>query len=134
MGVPLTVPGLDGLTALFMTTTAMPSPALSHTDGLIHSRSRIMRDRGAHADTIRAIDDDIATGVSPDMTDDGGDVNEWPKTCQKVLGADILVLTGPIWLGGYSSALKRVFERLYLSSSRENDADFAPGQHTPEYR
>ena len=36
--------------------------------------------------------------------------------------ADILVLCGPIWLGGNSSVMKRVIKRLYACSSLLNDA------------
>lgn len=121
-GAPSTTPRFDGIRALFINATLKRSPEPSHTDGLIRLSSRIMRDHGAQVDEVRAIDHDIATGVWPDMTKHGWDVDEWPEISQKVLAADILVLAGPIWLGDNSSVMKRVIERLYSSSSLLNEA------------
>ena len=58
-----------------------------------------MRRQGVTAETVRAVDHDIATGVWPDMTEHGGATDDWPKLSRQVLAADILVLAGPIWLG-----------------------------------
>lgn len=122
VGAAPTRPRFDGISALFINATLKPSPEPSHTDGLIRLSSRIMRDHGAQVEELRAIDHDIATGVWPDMTEHGWEVDEWPEITQKVLAADILVLAGPIWLGDNSSVMKRVIERLYSSSSLLNDA------------
>jgi multimeric flavodoxin WrbA len=74
---------------------------------------------------LRAIDHDIATGVWPDMTERGWATDAWPAIYDKVLGADILVIAGPIWLGDNSSVTKQIIERLYSCSHLVNDA----GQH-----
>ena len=110
-----------GLRALFINATLKPSPALSHTDGLVKISSGIMRRHGASVEEVRAIDHDIATGVWPDMTEHGSARDEWPALYEKVLAADIVVLVGPIWLGDNSSVMKRVIERLYSSSSLLNE-------------
>src|SRR5262245_47631671 len=98
----------DGLRALFVNCTLKPSPELSHTGGLIDvSRASMAKHRVA-TDVIRAVDNDIATGVWPDMTEHGAATDAWPEIYEQVMAADILVLAGPIWLGDNSSVMKRV--------------------------
>ena len=115
-------PRFDGLRALFVNATLKRSPEPSHTEGLTRVSSRLMREHGVQVEEVRAVDHDIATGVWPDMTEHGADVDEWPAIFEKVLAADILVLAGPIWLGDNSSVMKRVIERLYGCSGVLNDA------------
>ena len=115
-------PRFDGLEALFINATLKRSPEPSHTDGLARRSSRLMREHGVQVEEIRAVDHDIATGLRPDMTEHGAEVDAWPAIFEKVLAADILVLTGPIWLGDNSSVMKRVIERLYGCSGVLNDA------------
>lgn len=55
------------------------------------------------------------------MTEHGWEKDEWPKLFEKVMAADILILTTPIWLGEKSSACTRVIERLYGNSSLLNE-------------
>ena len=115
-------PRFDGLTALFINATLKRSPEASHTEGLAGRSSRLMRQHGVLVEEIRAVDHDIATGVWPDMTEHGAEVDAWPAIFQKVLAADVLVLAGPVWLGDNSSVMKRVVERLYGCSGVLNDA------------
>jgi multimeric flavodoxin WrbA len=91
------------LRALFINCTLKRSPERSHTQGLMDLSEEIMRRDGVEVENIRAIDHDIATGVWPDMTEHGWDVDEWPEIFEKVIAADILVLGMPIWLGEKSS-------------------------------
>ena len=56
------------------------------------------------------------------MTEHGWERDEWPAIFDKVIAADILVLTSPIWLGQKSSVCARVIERLYGNSHLLNDA------------
>jgi multimeric flavodoxin WrbA len=115
-------PRFDGLRALFINATLKRSPEPSHTAGLARVSGTIMRENGVEVEEVRAVDHDIATGLWPDMTEHGADVDEWPAIYQKVMSADILVLAGPIWLGDNSSVMKRVIERLYGCSTSLNDA------------
>jgi multimeric flavodoxin WrbA len=110
------------LTALFINCTLKRSPEASHTQALADRSIALMREQGVTVDTIRAVDRDIATGVWPDMTEHGWERDEWPAIYEQVLGADILVLTTPIWLGEKSSVCTRVIERLYGNSHLLNDA------------
>ena len=115
-------PRFDGLRAVFVNATLKRSPEPSNTDGLVRVSTRIMEEHGVAVEVIRAVDREIATGVWPDMTQHGAEVDDWPAIFEKVLAADILVLAGPIWLGDNSSVMKRVVERLYGCSGSLNDA------------
>jgi len=109
------------LSALYINCTLKRSPEVSHTQGLADVSISIMERNGVAVGTIRAIDHEIATGVYPDMTEHGWERDDWPAISEKVLGADILVLTSPIWLGEKSSVCTRVIERLYGNSHILND-------------
>jgi multimeric flavodoxin WrbA len=111
----------DGFKALYLNGTLKRSPEPSNTEGLIAISRGIMEKHGVEVEVIRTIDQDIAVGVWPDMTEHGWVTDEWPRLYQKVLAADILVLCGPIWLGDNSSEVKKVIERLYACSHLLND-------------
>jgi multimeric flavodoxin WrbA len=107
--------------ALFLNCTLKKSPDRSHTCGLIDISRTIMEKNGVSAEVLRPVDFPIAFGVSPDMTEHGWDEDAWPGLLEKVLAADILVLTTPIWLGDKSSVCTQVIERLYAASGQRND-------------
>ena len=109
------------LRALFINCTLKPSPQLSHTQGLIDISTAILEKNGVSVDVLRAVDFDIATGIWPDMTEHGWDKDDWPAIFDKVMAADMLVITSPIWLGEKSSVCTKVIERLYSCSSQLND-------------
>ncbi|MGH3802926.1 MAG: flavodoxin family protein [Pseudonocardiaceae bacterium] len=108
--------------ALYINATIKRSPEHSHTQALIDRSVALMESRGVTVDQFRALDHDIATGMSPDMTEHGASSDEWPQLYRRVLAADILVLCGPIWLGDNSSVMKLVIERLYSCSHLLNPA------------
>lgn len=110
----------SNLKAVFINGTLKKSPQLSHTDGLINISMKIMEKNGVSVDVIRAVDHVIPCGVYPDMSKHGFDVDEWPSIYDKVMDADILVLTSPIWLGEKSSIITKVIERLYGNSGDLN--------------
>ena len=111
----------SGLRALFINCTLKRSPEASNTQAIIDLSMNLMHEQGVYAETIRAVDHDIATGVYPDMTEHGWKTDAWPALFDKVQTADILVIGGPIWLGDNSSVTKRVIERLYAMSGEFND-------------
>src|SRR5579864_8717508 len=112
----------SGLKALVFNGTLTKSPESSHTERLIKVSTAIMDKHGVKTEVIRTIDHpDIATGVWPDMRQNGWAKDEWPTIYKKVMAADILILVGPIWLGDNSSQTKKVIERLYACSSLLND-------------
>jgi multimeric flavodoxin WrbA len=112
----------DGYKALFLNGTLKRSPEPSNTEGLIAISRGIMEKHGVEVEVIRTIDQDIAVGVWPDMTEHGWATDDWPALYQKVLATHILVLCGPIWLGDNSSEVKKLIERLYACSHLLNDA------------
>ncbi len=116
----------DDLRALFINTTLKPSPALSHTHGLMRVPMGVMEAQGVHIDQIRAVDYVIAPGVYPDMTEHGAERDDWPDLQKRVMAADILVIGTPLWLGEASSIARLVIERLYAYSSKLNtDGQYA---------
>jgi len=110
-----------GLKAIVFNGTLTKSPAPSHTELLIKASTDLMEKHGVKTEVIRQVDHDIATGVYPDMREQGWETDEWPDIYKKVMDADILILAGPIWLGDNSSQTKKIIERLYACSSLLND-------------
>jgi multimeric flavodoxin WrbA len=68
-------------------------------------------------EVIRIADHDVRPGVTVDM----GEGDAWPSIRNKILAADILVLSTPIWLGHPSSVAQRVMERLDGELSETDD-------------
>jgi multimeric flavodoxin WrbA len=110
------------LRAMYINCTLKQSPELSHTQGLIDRSVALMQAQGVTVDQVRAVDHDIAPGVWPDMREHGAETDEWPALYERVMGADIVVLGTPIWLGEKSSVCSRVIERLYGNSGLLNEA------------
>lgn len=111
----------SGLSALFLNCTLKRSPEISHTEGLVRISRAIMEKNGVRTEVLRPVDHEIASGVYPDMTEHGWSRDDWPSIYEKVLGADILVVTSPIWLGEKSSVCTKVIERLYSTSGELNE-------------
>lgn len=110
-----------GLKAIYFNGTLKRSPEVSNTEGLLKASMALMEKRGVSTELIRTIDHDIASGVYPDMREQGWKTDEWPEIYKKVQAADILVVCGPIWLGDNSSQTKKLIERLYSNSGELND-------------
>jgi len=110
------------LKALFLNCTLKRSPEPSHTQGLIDISKAIMEKNGVTVDDLRPLDYKLAFGVWPDMREHGWAEDDWPEILEKVMAADILVITSPIWLGEKSSVCTQVIERLYAASHLLNDA------------
>jgi len=110
-----------GLRALFINCTLKASPQVSNTRALGDLSAEIMGRHGVAVEVVRAIDEQLATGVQPDMTEYGAERDGWPALFEKVMAADILVLLTPIWLGEKSSVCTQVVERLYGNSHLLNE-------------
>jgi len=111
----------SGLKAIFFNGTLKKSPGVSNTEGLLEASRLLMEKHGVSTEVIRTIDHDIATGVYPDMREQGWKTDEWPEIYKKVQAADIVVVAGPIWLGDNSSQTKKLIERLYGNSAETNE-------------
>lgn len=109
--------------ALVINCTLKRSPAKSNTAGLAEVVIEALRDAEVDVDTVRAVDRSIAPGVSSDE----GDGDEWPAIHEQLLGAEILVIATPTWLGRPSSVAQRVLERMdaMLSETDEEERPVA---------
>lgn len=107
------------LKALALVCSLKPSPASSSSELIAEHVFATLRDQGVDCESIRAVDFAIAPGVEDDM----GDGDQWPGIRTKVLDADILLISTPVWLGHHSSVTQRVLERLDAELSNTDDAD-----------
>ncbi|NEN24751.1 flavodoxin family protein [Cryomorpha ignava] len=114
-------PDFNGLSAMFINCTLKKFPDKSHTQALMDVSEGIMEREGVKTENIRFIDHDIATGIQPDMTENGWETDKWPELFKKIIAADILVIGSPIWLGERSSMATKLVERLYAMSAVLND-------------
>jgi multimeric flavodoxin WrbA len=105
-------------TALALICSLKPNPAASSSELIAEHVLGELRKQEVSCECIRCVDFTIAPGVQADM----GDGDEWPQIREKVLAADILLLSTPIWLGHPSSVVQRVLERLDAELSNKDDA------------
>jgi len=80
----------------------------SSTEALLNQLMQELKKLGADGDVVRAVDFEIKPGVT---SDEGGN-DAWPQLRRLVVGADIVIVATPIWLGQPSSVAKRVLERM----------------------
>ncbi|MCG9794139.1 flavodoxin family protein [Flavobacterium algicola] len=111
----------SNLKVIYVNCTLKKSPEISHTSHLIDVSKTIMKKEKVTVDEIRLIDHRVASGVYPDMTEHGWDVDEWPALFKRIINADILIIGTPIWLGEKSSEAQKLIERLYAMSGLTND-------------
>ena len=87
------------LTAVYINCTLKKSPQKSHTQTLMEVSKAILVKEKVKIDEIRLIDHEVATGIYPDMTKHGWEVDEWPALFKRIMKADVLIVGTPIWLG-----------------------------------
>ena len=109
------------LSAFALVCTLTPSPEPSSSDLLADQFLEALAGHGVAVDKVRVVDHDVKPGVKTDM----GDGDAWPAIREKVLAADILLVSTPTWAGHMSSVASRVVERLDAELS-ETDADGRP--------
>jgi len=103
--------------ALVLNCTLKSSPEPSNTDQLADHVVRALEQRGVTVDRVRVVDHAVKPGISSDE----GAGDEWPAIREQVLGAEILVLATPTWLGHHSSVAQRVLERMDAMISETDD-------------
>lgn len=103
--------------ALALVCTLSPSPKHSSSQLLADQIMAELSGLGVQGETVRVVDHDVRPGVAQDMG--GGD--EWPALREKVMAADIVLVSTPIWLGHPSSVCQRVLERLNADISETDD-------------
>lgn len=111
----------SSLTAFALVCTLTPSPDRSSSDLLADQFLEALAGHGVAVDKVRVVDHDVRPGVQTDM----GDGDAWPAIREKILAADILLVSTPTWAGHMSSVASRVVERLDAELS-ETDAAGRP--------
>lgn len=106
------------LTALVLACSLKPSPAESSSELIGRDVLGALLTHGVTGEVVRVVDHGVRFGVS---TDEGAG-DGWPALRAKMLAADILVISTPIWMGQPSSVAKMVLERLDAELS-ETDED-----------
>lgn len=106
------------LSALALVCSLKRRPAQSSSELIADQVCENLKVLGVGTESLRCADYTIEPGVEADMG--GGD--QWPQIREKVLAADILLLSTPVWLGHPSSIAQRVLERLDAELSNTDDA------------
>lgn len=107
----------QSLRALALVCSLKPSPSESSSELIAQHVFDTLRSQGVDCESVRCVDYNIAPGVEADM----GDGDQWPQIREKVLQADILLLSTPIWLGHPASVTQRVLERLDAELSNTDE-------------
>jgi multimeric flavodoxin WrbA len=95
--------------------------ALSNTQLLTDTVIAALEDRDVKSEVFRLADLAIPPGVETDL----GDGDEWPQVHESLVGAEILIVATPTWVGRPSSLAQRALERMDAMLS-ENDDDGRP--------
>jgi multimeric flavodoxin WrbA len=105
------------LRALVLCCTLKKGSAASSSELLGREVLNALAEHDVTGELVRVVDHDVAFGVEVDM----GDGDGWPAIREKVLDADVLVISTPIWMGQPSSVCKMVLERLDAELSNKDD-------------
>jgi multimeric flavodoxin WrbA len=106
------------LRALALVCSLKPSPAPSSSDLMARQVLAQLATHGVTGDVVRVVDHDVRPGVEVDM----GDVDAWPAIRERLMAADILIVSTPTWVGHMSSVAQRVLERLDGELSETDDS------------
>jgi multimeric flavodoxin WrbA len=105
------------LRALALVCSLKPSPAPSSSDLIARQVLEALAGHGVTGDVVRVVDHDVKPGVEVDM----GDGDAWPAIRERMMAADILLVSTPTWVGHMSSVAQRVLERLDGELSETDD-------------
>jgi multimeric flavodoxin WrbA len=105
--------------AIVINCTLKPSPDTSNTEALAQVVREALESEEVECELIRAVDLELKPGVETDM----GEGDDWPEVHEKLLGAEILVIATPTWLGRPSSVAARVLERMDAMLSETDDEE-----------
>jgi multimeric flavodoxin WrbA len=106
------------LRALALVCSLKPSPAPSSSDKLAREVLAELGKHGVTGEVVRVVDQDVKPGVEADM----GEGDAWPGIREKLMAADILLVSTPTWVGHMSSVAQRVLERLDAELSETDDS------------
>jgi multimeric flavodoxin WrbA len=109
--------GTAPLRALALVCSLKPSPAPSSSDLMARQILEELGRHGVTGDVVRVVDHDVKPGVEVDM----GEGDAWPAIRERMMAADILIVSTPTWVGHMSSVAQRVLERLDGELSETDD-------------
>lgn len=108
---------MPDLSALALICTLTPSPEPSSSELMAQHILDELEGHGVATESLRIVDYDVKRGVQVDM----GSGDQWPTIHEKILAADILLLSTPIWMGHPCSVAQQVMERLDADLSETDD-------------
>jgi multimeric flavodoxin WrbA len=108
---------MSELSALALVCTLTPSPEPSSSELMAQHILDELEGQGVATDSLRIVDYDVKRGVQVDM----GNGDQWPTIRERILAADILILSTPIWMGHPCSVAQQVMERLDADLSETDD-------------
>jgi multimeric flavodoxin WrbA len=103
--------------AVVLNCTLKKSPEPSNTQMLTDHVLTSLRERGVESTTFRLADLSVPPGVESDL----GEGDDWPRVREAILGAEILVMASPTWVGHPSSFAQRALERMDAMISETDD-------------
>lgn len=106
------------LRAVALVCSLKASPESSSSELIADQVLDGLAEHDAIGNTVRVVDHDVRPGVEKDM----GAGDAWPTIRERVLAADIVVLSTPTWMGHMSSVAQRVLERLNAEGSETDEA------------
>jgi multimeric flavodoxin WrbA len=106
------------LRALALVCSLKASPAPSSSDLMARQVLAELATNGVTGDAVRVVDHDVRPGVEVDM----GEGDAWPAIREKLMAADILIVSTPTWVGHMTSVAQRVLERLDGELSETDDS------------
>ena len=108
---------MSELSALALVCTLTPSPKPSSSELMAQHILDELEGQDVTTDSLRIVDYDVKRGVQVDI----GNGDQWPVIRERILAADILVLSTPIWMGHPCSVAQQVMERLDADLSETDD-------------
>ncbi|PRY39526.1 flavodoxin family protein [Umezawaea tangerina] len=105
------------LRALALVCTLSPSPSESSSQLIADQVLGALAEHGVTGESVRLVDHDVKPGVLTDM----GEGDDWPSIRERMLAADILLVSTPTWMGQASSVAQRAMERLDGELSEKDD-------------
>ncbi|WNV86228.1 NAD(P)H-dependent oxidoreductase [Umezawaea sp. Da 62-37] len=105
------------LHALALICTLSPSPSESSSQLIADQVLAALAEHGVTGESVRLVDHDVKPGVLTDM----GEGDAWPSIRERMLAADILLVSTPTWMGQHSSVAQRAMERLDGELSEKDD-------------
>jgi len=103
--------------AIILSCTLKPSSEHSNSEALADVLTKAFKEEDVETELVRLVDHEISPGV----TSDEGDGDEWPQIREKIVDAEILIFATPTWLGRPSSVAQRALERMDAMLAEEDD-------------